>query len=395
MPKSVESDYLSHRKAIIRSSMKVAMERLAEMRGQRSERQPVGECEPDEVNTRQGNGGKANPPTWIGDGEKYAFVGLSVKVEGQIVAGGLAPHLWILADTKFNIPPHWRVWLGSIRAEEVEDCNLFLLSKMASSAPSVLDAENQKLQQRVSNFYVGLVLASTFAPAHKPVMLSGSRHDGEVDIRQQHDFDSPVPCVFRGYPAVVNDDIQFAAHLAGQIEALGMAPLKGGHWRLFRTLSIYRDTRTVQDILDRLHQYARCIDGLILPDPGKTKQQFRSRTELFIGPRHHDMMGEIYDVRSAVEHLHENRYLEGFDRETRLDLLKKEAIAEHIARTALARIVGDSNLWPHFANTSALAAFWALPEADRRRIWGDPNNPLDALADFDPKYIHDGLLGGP
>lgn len=375
--------------------MKVAMERLAEMRGQRSERQPVGECEPDAVNTRQGNGGKANPPTWIGDGEKYAFVGLSVKVEGQIVAGGLAPHLWILADTKFNIPPHWRVWLGSIRAEEVEDCNLFLLSKMASSAPSVLDAENQKLQQRVSNFYVGLVLASTFAPAHKPVMLSGSRHDGEVDIRQQHDFDSPVPCVFRGYPAVVNDDIQFAAHLAGQIEALGMAPLKGGHWRLFRTLSIYRDTRTVQDILDRLHQYARCIDGLILPDPGKTKQQFRSRTELFIGPRHHDMMGEIYDVRSAVEHLHENRYLEGFDRETRLDLLKKEAIAEHIARTALARIVGDSNLWPHFANTSALAAFWALPEADRRRICGDPNNPLDALADFDPKYIHDGLLGGP
>jgi hypothetical protein len=68
----------------------VAMERLAEMRGQRSERQPVGECEPDAVNTRQGNGGKANPPTWIGDGEKYAFVGLSVKVEGQIVAGGLA-----------------------------------------------------------------------------------------------------------------------------------------------------------------------------------------------------------------------------------------------------------------------------------------------------------------
>jgi hypothetical protein len=333
----------------------------------------------------------------VRDGEKYALVGLSVKVEGQIVAGALAPHLWILADTKFNIPPHWRVWLGSIRAEEVEHCNLFLLSKMASSAPSVLDAENQKLQQRVSNFYVGLVLvlASTFAPAHKPVMLSGSRHDGEVDIRQQHDFDSPVPCVFRGYPAVVNDDIQFAAHLAGQIEALGMAPLKGGHWRLFRILSIYRDTRTVQDVLDRLHQYARCIDGLILPDTGKTKQQFRSRTELFIGPRHHDMMGEIYDVRSAVEHLHENRYLEGFDRETRLDLLKKEAIAEHIARTALARIVGDSNLWPHFANTSALSAFWALPEADRRRIWGDPINPLDALADFDPKYIHDGLLGGP
>ena len=155
------------------------------------------------------------------------------------------------------------------------------------------------------------------------------------------------------------------------------------------------EARTTADILDRLHQYCRCIDGLILPNAGETKRQFKSRTELFIGPHHHDMMGEMYDVRSAVEHLHENRYLEGFDRETRLDLLRKEAIAEHIARTALARIVGDSNLWPSFANTSALGKFWTLGEAERRQIWGDPIDPADAIADFDPQFIHDGLLGAP
>jgi len=124
------------------------------------------------------------------------------------------------------------------------------------------------------------------------------------------------------------------------------------------------------------------------------RQQFKSRTELFIGPKHHDEMGEIY-VRSAVEHLHENRYLEGFDRKIRLDLVKKEAFVEHIARKALARIIGNTNLWLYFANTTSLAAFWALPQPDQRRIWGDPINPLDALADFDPRYIHDGHLGGP
>jgi hypothetical protein len=31
----------------------------------------------------------------------------------------------------------------------------------------------------------------------------------------------------------------------------------------------------------------------------------------------------------------------------------------------------------------------------RKRIWGDPINPMEAVADFDPKYIHDGLLGAP
>ncbi len=104
-------------------------------------------------------------------------------------------------------------------------------------------------------------------------------------------------------------------------------------------------------------------------------------------------MGEIYDVRSAVEHLHESRYLEGFDRATRLDLLKKEAIVEHIARVALARVINNENLWPHFANTSALAGFWALSAAERKRIWGEPTDPMEALAEFNPTYIHDGLLG--
>jgi len=336
--------------------------------------------------------GSCNPATWIDDGEKYALVGLSAKVEEYIPFQKLTSSLWVLADTTFNIPPYWREWLGSIRADEVQNSNLFLLSKLPSSSPD-LDGENEKLKQRVWYFYVGLLLASSFAPAHKPVMLTGSRRDGEVDVRQQRDLDRPIPSLVGGYPPILAKDIQLAAELAGKIDALGTAPLNGGHWRLFRTLHIYMEARTNADILDRLHQYSRCIDGLILPNAGETKRQFKSRTELFIGPCHHELMGEIYDVRSAVEHLHENRYLESFDRETRLDLLKKEATAEHIARNAIARIVGDSNLWHHFANTSALGKFWALEETRRRQIWGDPINPMDAIADFDPKYIPDGHLG--
>jgi hypothetical protein len=146
-------------------------------------------------------------------------------------------------------------------------------------------------------------------------------------------------------------------------------------------------------MVDRIHQYWRCIDGLILPDPGRTKQQFKSRTEIFIGPGHHNLMGELYDVRSAVEHLHENRYLEYFDRATRLDLAKKEAIVERIASTTLARVIGDDTLWPHFANTPALEKFWSLTPPDREKIWGNPIDPMAAVADFDPQFIHDGLLG--
>jgi hypothetical protein len=217
--------------------------------------------------------------------------------------------------------------------------------------------------------------------------------DPEGEGRDDYTFDIPIPCVFRPYPPVVPNDIRLAACLGENLEALATAPLSGGHWRLFRTLYVYTEARTMAQMVDRIHQYCRCIDGLILPDPGRTKQQFKSRTEIFIGPGHHNLMGELYDVRSAVEHLHENRYLEYFDRATRLDLAKKEAIVERIASTTLARVIGDDTLWPHFANTPALEKFWSLTPPDREKIWGNPIDPMAAVADFDPQFIHDGLLG--
>ena len=85
--------------------------------------------------------------------------------------------------------------------------------------------------------------------------------------------------------------------------------------------------------------------------------------------------------------------MEPFDRAKRLEIVRKEAVIEYIARTALCRIVLNESLWPHFANRKGLEAFWALPPGARRAIWGEPVNPLAPLAEFEPKYIHDGNLG--
>jgi hypothetical protein len=103
--------------------------------------------------------------------------------------------------------------------------------------------------------------------------------------------------------------------------------------------------------------------------------------------------GQIFLSPSSIEHLHEDRLLEPFDRLKRLDLLREEAIIDQVARTALHRIVLNESLWPHFANRKGLEAFWAFAPDVRRAIWGDPVNPLDALTEFDPKYIQDGDLG--
>lgn len=340
------------------------------------------------------NGGR-NFASWIDDGEKYAVIALCVSLDDTVPFQQMTPHHWAFADKRFDMPPHWREWLGTIRTQEVEGSNLFLLSKTASQTPDILDGENIELKRRAGHFYSGLLLATPFAPAHSPVMLSGSRRDGEIGVRSQDNYEPSIPSMVRHYPPVTFADLQLAAKLAEQIAAIEVTPLSGGHWRLFRVFHLYLEARTIRDNMDRLHQYCRCIDGLIVPDIGKTRNQFKSRTELFIGPCHHTLMGDTYDVRSAVEHLHENRYLEVFERNARLDLVKKLEMMEYIARSALVRILLDSNLWPHFANTAALQAFWVLEESRRRKLWGDVIDPNDALSDFDPRYISDGQLGAP
>ena len=185
---------------------------------------------------------------WIDDGEKYAVVALNVKVEGQ-VPHIVAPNLWALANTTFRVPTDWRGWLGSIRVDEIENCNLFLLSKLRSSTPDILDAENQRLQQRVWNFYIGLLLTSGFSPSHKPVMLTGSRRNGEIGVRQQRNFDCPIPCLFHRYPPVTASDIRLAGQLGEKLDTLAASPPPGGPWRFFRALHVYTAARTTSEIL--------------------------------------------------------------------------------------------------------------------------------------------------
>lgn len=332
--------------------------------------------------------------SWLSDGEKYALLGLNIKSDPTgFSAEQISPELAVLTQSSFKMPSHWREWLGSIRAEEVEDCDLFILTKLQSKHPGVLDDENQELQARVWGFYRGLLLTSRFATAHKPVILTGSREDNEVGVRQAQDLETPAECVFRFYPEVSQADLRQAAEVAMQLGKIGEAAKSNSFWRLFRVLQLYVSTRPERQMLHRLHQYARCVDGLILSRPGKGASDFMSRTELFIGAGHADVMGEIYADRSAVEHLHEDRLLEPFERTKRLELVRKEAIIEYVARTVQQRIVLNEHLWLHFANREGLETFWAMRPDQRRAVWGDPINPLEALAEFEPKDIQDGDLG--
>jgi hypothetical protein len=263
---------------------------------------------------------------------------------------------------------------------------------MRAAEPSTVDADNQLLQRRVADWYMGLMLVTKFFQSDDPFIASGICQNSEIDIRQFQPLEPSSRTIVDNYPSISKEDLTRAASIGARLESF-KGPWQPSHWRLLRCLGIYQSARCDRDVLNRIHQFTRCIEGLIVPNQGETRKQFKRRTSIFVGPDHHDLMGELYDVRSHIEHLHENRYLEQFDRSTRIRLAELEAVSEWVARCSLARILLDPALTAHFGSVDALAQFWARGEAACRTTWGDPLDPLAPLSGFRFKYVSDARLG--
>ena len=43
------------------------------------------------------------------------MIALSVKLDDPVPLQEMTPHHWAFADVRFDMPPHWREWLGTIR----------------------------------------------------------------------------------------------------------------------------------------------------------------------------------------------------------------------------------------------------------------------------------------
>ena len=329
-------------------------------------------------------------PNFIAPGDKFAMLAAEVAATGMPSVPTKVGRLWVPGQPIVNLEGHWLEWLGSLRSEDLQDATLFVVDKVSSKTPSILDGESDQLMNRTSRFYTALMLTGRFAVPRDPMLITGGNDKGEIDIRQVTSLD-PQPYV----PGLDLHDVTIgnvtrAALLAESFET--MAGLSG-FARLSRILGTYVEGRCRNEPLDQLHQFCRCIEGLIIPGPGESRARFQSRTQLFIGPKHQQLMVTLYENRSAVEHLNDHLLVLEAGRDARIEILRQSIIAENIARQCLARIYETPAVWPHFQTDDALKAFWKLSETERQNIWGAPFDPLAVLADFDPNSIRNHELG--
>ncbi len=325
--------------------------------------------------------------------QKFSFVALSVNVDDKLPENmPFHPGLWATRKLPVSLDAEWQKWIGSIRAERIaEDCNLFLCAAMDSMEPGVLDHENKQLDSAVMRLFDGLMLTGNVNTTATPIMIGGAYQPDGLTVRSISDLRQPMIPGGVDYDDVTAEMVALAyRHAMGRINFEKTT----SYDRIARVLFIFDNAVVTPSVHERLHQFCRCIEGFILPNVGKTEKQFVSRTELFVGPSHHDPMRALYKMRSKVEHMHDYEWPEGMvERDRRLIVMRRAALVQELSRQCISHFLTTENMWPHFASPDRLASFWALPPPDRQNLWGPPFD-LNAIdKKFDASAFSDEMLG--
>jgi len=320
---------------------------------------------------------------------KYALLSVSLPVDQELPARlNLGKGISATRGIGFDIPDHWKDWIGSLATDEIRGSALCLWTIAPSERPSILDEENRRLQQQVSLLFLGLLIgAPNLGVNGRLNLLTGARTGDDVDIRQRVTPDQPLRSNGVMWHDVGVRDLQEAARLAKSLNSISG---KGTHLRLSTVIRKFRTAMNVLDSAERIHDFVACIEGCILPSQGKTERQFVNRTELFIGPRFHDWAHKVFAVRSAVEHL--NDRLEAValpsEHDAQLAILRMAYECQELARYCLQRILSRPPLLDIFHNDSALAGFWAPgDDSQRADLWGGRFNLETAGEEFNPEFV--------
>jgi hypothetical protein len=328
-------------------------------------------------------------------GEKYALVVIPETIVDEDLPnqGHLVGDLWFSRQLPFDLSPTWIKWLGTVKADVVEKAALFLISKGPSSMPDILDAENEFHRKRVGSLYWSLILSGFIFCYRTPFTIIGAvRTPGLEIVRSVGEFRQPHVVSWMDQEAIDLKRLQRAAQYAATIpdfEGLNRFD------RFGRIMRAFYDGVISHHPPDSLHQFVRCVEGFLYPDPGKSTKQFKSRTELLLGHGFHDFAGELYEIRNAVEHLHDPVSVinAATERERRVTLFVRAVEAEALARYCIQKLLDNPTLRTHFETDAAIKAFWMMSQDEKRKLWGHPLNINSINKTVRPDMIRDEDIG--
>lgn len=283
----------------------------------------------------------------------------------------LGDDTWLFVGAPFDLPDEWQRWVGSVRAAELAESDLFIIAFWLDGDSMSVDAETQRERYRRA-FHILCALALHGTQDYDQMLhCTGSSDGGSVGIGST----SEVPGLFLS-SAVSNLETDQTILDSAMAAASGLRNIfaDGDYLRLRRGFMAWLRGKRESEPPERLHQFARAIEAVMKCDPGRTERQFVHRGQTFIGasPDNANLLKELFKLRSSVEHMNEME--DALDPwppgEKEKVALLRTSQAELLASHLYLRILKDKAKRELFSDPR-IADFWARPDHEKKEIWGE------------------------
>jgi hypothetical protein len=240
-----------------------------------------------------------------------------------------------------------------------------------------MDQENQDLETKVRRLLYALLFLGVPHYADG-LILEGTNVGGVPEIRAIGDLNAYNADHGESALVMSHSHCRQAHDVYGTFKMIWSK--EGQFRRLRRGILAFLKGLAEGGAYDRIHQWCRSVEALILPPKGDTTRQFARRCQAFAtGKGVGALLKEIYDLRCRVEHLHEfDDVYPDISRDDRHELLGLRARqAEAMARHAYQRVLLDPALTSLYKDELSIEALWKKNSQELWQAWG---NPIDLIS---------------
>lgn len=280
----------------------------------------------------------------------------------------LGPKVYATTYSPFKIDEWWQRQLGELEIAEVDKCSLFLIALTDDPSINVHD-----LSKLVNFHYLSLILQGV-GYSVRGVTLSGENSAKGMrvsGIGELADYHRP-PKVISDF--ITAENLNATPGLVDGLYSLFPYIESGDYLRLRKGLSAFIDGVKHAQYHSRLHQFVRSIDGVIKPKKGEGTAKFKYRCGFFAGrtPQQADLLEELYELRSAAEHLNPlddklTKYQpHELDKMKALRTFQAELLASYVYR----KILSTPQLLSNFIDDATIDSMWSQSAPQLIPLWG-------------------------
>lgn len=242
---------------------------------------------------------------------------------------------------------------------------------MVSSNPAVSVPE---LNSYLHSYYYSLILQNT-GYSHTGILLGGENTSDGLRVNtigRLIGHHEPYKVISAN---VTQANLLETAKLVGGIGGIFAEGNGNNYLRLRKGFNALLDAVKHDQLHNRLHQCVRAIEAIIKPKQGDGLKKFQYRCQLFAGRSFDDatLLGELYELRSAAEHLNPmddklTAYPEHErDKVKALRTFQAELLASFIYR----KIFSTPELLKDFVNDYAVKCVWDKRTKELIQYWGN------------------------